>query len=100
MKIWPNGLIPFHKAKFSADISNKTDNAKKLAGIDRPVSDKIEISEKGMRQREIAAAKAGLVESIERAASEKRIQELRERIQSGDYHIPSKDIADAILKNR
>lgn len=62
------------------------------------VKDKIEISEKGLRHGEVAAAKRNLIESLEKSASEKRIQELREKINSGQYFVPSRDIAEAMLK--
>ena len=101
MKIGPNtnNLINFYETTSKASVAGrKAVDGNTVANNSSPVKDKIEISEKGLRHGEVMAAKLRLTESLEKSASEKRIQELREKINSGQYFVSSRDIAEAILK--
>ncbi|HHV50834.1 MAG TPA: flagellar biosynthesis anti-sigma factor FlgM [Candidatus Avimonas sp.] len=100
MKIGPNtnNLINFYETTAKRAVAGRNTLQDKSVNNSSPVKDKIEISEKGLRHGEVVAAKRNLIESLEKSASEKRIQELREKINSGQYFVSSRDIAEAILK--
>ncbi|HBT64992.1 MAG TPA: hypothetical protein DEB10_10080 [Ruminococcaceae bacterium] len=101
MKIDPNKVARIYEIRSSSvnrkSAVDKNTAAKKYSG---EKNDRIEISDNGVKHGEVLTYKKVLVKEAERSANEGRIQMLKDKISRGEYHVPSSNIAEAILKTK
>ncbi len=63
-------------------------------------TDKVTLSSEAASYAEISKLTASLSAEVHNLGNAERIAELAKRVQSGNYHVASGDIADAILGNK
>jgi anti-sigma28 factor (negative regulator of flagellin synthesis) len=93
MKIDPTKITDLYEsyAKLNASSNNSVSQNNEL------YKDRVEISDMGIETCDIAPMKSKIVSEIENGAEEQRLQELKQAIKDGTYHVSSEKIAEAML---
>lgn len=61
--------------------------------------DQIQISPEGARKMEISQLTRTIMSELEHPASSERLRDLRAQVQSGTYHVPTKELAGAVMEH-
>lgn len=93
-----NGLQPQDIYK-SYQKNTPRPSAPEKSGDSAPIADRVEISSQGsdITQAKELVKKSGIASGDSSGRSEK-IEELKKQVQGGTYNVPSKDIAQSIIK--
>jgi len=95
MRINPiNGKNPYEIYANKENIQNKNTAAPVSSDSNR---DRVELSSEGARFKEAAPVMAKVKAAVEEDTDDSRIQLIKEKIESGSYHVSSTDLARAIL---
>lgn len=62
-------------------------------------TDQIQISPEGARKMEIEQLTKSIVSEMHEPASSERLERLRQAVQNRTYHIPTKDLVDAMMRH-
>ncbi len=62
-------------------------------------TDQIQISPEGARKMEIDQLTKAIVSETRTPASPERLEKLRTAVRNGTYHIPTGDLADAVMRH-
>jgi len=62
-------------------------------------TDQIQISPEGARKMEIDQLTKAIVSETKTPASSERLEKLRTAVRNGTYHIPTGDLADAVMRH-
>lgn len=60
--------------------------------------DKIELSSEGRKMRDVSAAQSQVKTEMNAEMAAEKLQEIREKVQSGTYFIPAHNIAQAMMQ--
>ena len=99
MKITPQGLERYKTVVQNVKNSENASKNKALGNVSGR-ADKVTLSEEATAHAELARFVSSLGNEVENSASPQRVEELREAVQNGSYHVPTADIADAILNRK
>ena len=63
------------------------------------VTDRIQISPQATRQLEVEQLSRSILAEIKEPASQERLETLRNAIQKGEYHVPTSQLVDAVMRH-
>jgi anti-sigma28 factor (negative regulator of flagellin synthesis) len=90
------GMFKNRKTENGASVAGQT----ATSGAGRMDQDSITRGQTTVSDRQMLVLKSGVQSYVSAPADRARLESIRESIQSGDYHIPTDLIVDAILEDR
>lgn len=91
------GGIGAYRKKSEASVA-KPEAETRAAGVKTDVMD-IARGESTITDKKLLSLKAGIHSHVSAATGSARIDALKESVKNGSYHIPTEDLANAILDN-
>ena len=92
-----------HISKLGASVVQKPSGAAEMAAVgqsSQQIQDTITISRQGSSQNLFSGLARRIANDVAQLDSPARVEELKSAVQAGNYHVPSADVAAAMLNFR
>ncbi|MBC8585801.1 flagellar biosynthesis anti-sigma factor FlgM [Youxingia wuxianensis] len=99
MKINPAAFHAYKKINGYTHASRHMEQTQEEMAAKTENSDQIQISPEGARKMEAEQLSRAIAAELCRPASPERLESLRKAIQDKSYHVPTTDLADAIMQH-